>query len=300
MATQLSADQLLSPTGPFFAVGAVPAGPAIRHPNRVFIGPGYQSNQKATGSYEGGSWLQTQGAGVNTLAYAEIAAQMSVVSQPGSSIAFTAASDGGGTLNGIGAMFVGKGKRVGGKGWGQYGEGIKEIDGAAAMVAEWNVVNLASEVVTPLRPYGGIPSGHTGGLSLASGGDITVNPISYPANHAARIANNGNTFNVGVVFMNNALAPRTSPVAGSNIEYAIHMGGQHAIVWDRSSGAEAAAIWLENTGQLNIKADSSLRLVSLADIAINATGFVYMPTSLTVPPLPNGIYRDVNGFLKTT
>lgn len=241
---------------------------------------------------ETGSWLQTQGAGVNKLGYIETQAMVSFVSTL--PIGLSSAVRSGVTTSGIAAAFIGIGTRSGDKGWAQYCEGIKEVNGASSMVAEWNAVNLAPEVITPLRPYGGIPVGHAGGLSLASGGDITVNPVSYPANHALRIANNGNTWDVGIVAMNNALTPRTSPIAGTNIEYALHLGGQHAIVWDQSSGAEAAAIWLENTGQLNIKADSSVRVISLADIAINATNNTFMTLPTVAPALPNALWRDGN------
>jgi len=292
MTTFINTDQILAPTGPNYKIGTTPAGPALRHPNRVFIGPGYLSNQGTTGNYTGGTWLQNQGAGVNTLGYVELQSQVSIVSNL--PIGVSSAVRSGTTTSGIASIFIGVGTRSGDKGWAQYCEGIKEVSGAASMVAEWNAVNLSSEVITPLRPYGGIPLAHTGGLSLASGGDITVNPVSYPANHAMRIANNGNTFDVGIVAMNNALTPRTSPIAGSNIEYAFHMGGQHAIVWDRSSGAEAAAIWLENTGQLNIKADSSIRVISLADIAINATGNTFMTLPTSAPALPNALWRSGN------
>lgn len=97
MANQrISAGQIASAPGPFYKVGAVPAGDAISHPGRVFTGPGYLFNQGLPGQEAGGSWLQTQGAGANKLGYMETQAQMVIIAE--SSIGLTVASRSGNDL----------------------------------------------------------------------------------------------------------------------------------------------------------------------------------------------------------
>jgi len=225
-----------------------------------------------------------------TLDYYEDTAQWAVTAQ--NSIAFSAMSDGGGTAFGIAAALLGKGVAAGRKGWAVYAEGHKEVSGAACMVGEWNVVNFSDEEVEPLRPYGGIPAGHSGGLSIASGGDAQVNPNTFAANHAIRIANNGNTFQTALAIQNTALEGRTSSLAAEAIEYAIHVGGRHAFVWDVPGVEDAAMIYVQNGG--------AMRVLSADDIEIAADGQLRMPGLPGSDPGVAGALWNDGGDLKVS
>jgi hypothetical protein len=241
----------------------------LRWPGRMLIGEAWQlsGDSGTTSPDSSGSWLQDQKStnGTETLQYIEDQARVTVNSVGNSngihsngsgSIAFSAAATG--SSSAIAGAFIGKGDGNGAaqKGWATYVEGIRgdSFENNEAMCGEWNVVNLRNNTgVDDIEPYGGVPDGHSGGLSIASGGDANVNPDSFPANHALRIFNNGNSFRTGIVFQSTALETITGSLTGSNQKYAIKLGGLHTIAWYKSGGAEAINMWGDNAGDFHLE-----------------------------------------------
>lgn len=243
MNNKISAGQIETASGPFFKTTPVPAGDAIRHPNRMFIGEGYAHSQNTNGSVTGGSWLQSFTAGgsvtpVTGWDYFEDVARQSVVSSYG--LALVGASRTyGGTLDAIGVTAAALNDRNGNtQAWGAYIDAVKShVNAGTTVGAEIEIANLPS--TSPLggvNPYNTFVDGMTRGLAIGGGSDSVVFGRSYAVDAAQTINNNGAAFWAGLVFRHNALmreglADDRSIPSSSGYARAISMAHDHGISW---------------------------------------------------------------------
>ena len=110
------------------------------------------------------------------------------------------------TNSGFGGAFVGKTGFAGSRAWGLYVEGIKgNADASYTHGVEVEVANLFPTVSTGFKPYGGRVEGQVWGLTVGSGADPAVNPVTYPADTAIAVTGVGSSFMSGLVFENDGL-----------------------------------------------------------------------------------------------
>ena len=195
--------------GSFFSDGTPPTAPLFGWGGRMFLGESSTHNGATDGNVIGGSWLQTQGAGSEKMDYLEDLAGFASTSKFG--IGATGASR---TLSGAGVDSLGiVGFAVadlndtGANATGGYFEAVKQVSGTGFVAGlESNATVIVKDTSWDgLTPFIAFQNGMTLGMSSVSGGDVNVNPTTFPADAAYRIGNNGNTFLSGIVFRHNAL-----------------------------------------------------------------------------------------------
>ena len=111
------------------------------------------------------------------------------------------------TANSVfGGAFLAQTANAGGRGWALYVEAIK-ANAAASYThgAEIEVANLFPPVSDGFKPYGGRVDGQVWGLTIGSGADPVVNPVTYSADTAIAVTGVGSDFLSGLVFENDAL-----------------------------------------------------------------------------------------------
>lgn len=143
-------------------------------------------------------------AGTATLGYLANFANLLVTNDYG--IGVTGAVKTSSMNSGFGGAFVAKTAVAGSRGWGLYVEGIKaHADASYTHGAEIEVANLFPPVSDGFKPYGGRVDGQVWGLTVGSGADPTVNPVTYSADTAIAVTGVGSNFLSGLVFENDAL-----------------------------------------------------------------------------------------------
>lgn len=194
-------------TGSFFETDSTPAR-IHRVNDRILLGDATDydgSSSLVTGT---GSWLWDIGA-TSHMGWVELNARFASVSSRG--IGVTGAVQQ--TLSGgsaIGGVFYADNNRAAGtstadKGYGSYTE-ARQGNGAGNTAGnEIDITKLAASSSGGLTPYAPTPVGHAVSLRLASGGDANVNPVTYDAEAALQIINNGAKFLAGIVLGDNAL-----------------------------------------------------------------------------------------------
>lgn len=144
-------------------------------------------------------------AGTATLQYLATFANLLSVRNYG--IGVTGAVSTSTTNSGFGGAFVAKTSAAGSQGWGLYVEGIKahaSADNTHGMEIE--VANLHPTVSDGFKPYGGRVPGAVWGLTVGSGADPVVNPVTYSADTGISVTGVGSNFMSGMVFEHDALA----------------------------------------------------------------------------------------------
>ena len=164
-------------------------------------------------------------AGTATLQYLATFANLLAVRNYGIGVTGAVMSS---TANSVfGGAFVAKTAVAGGRGWGLYVEGIKAHAGADNTHGmEIEVANLHPTVGEGFRPYGGRTPGSVWGLTVGSGADPVVNPVTYPADNDLAITGVGSSFMSGMIFEWDALYQHTD-----GWKRAILMPIQAAISW---------------------------------------------------------------------
>ncbi|HEX8894481.1 MAG TPA: hypothetical protein VF783_14215 [Terriglobales bacterium] len=129
-------------------------------------------------------------------------------------------------------------------GWGIYGEAYR-VQGAGTVYAMELDVGEGSTGGTLADPYL-IPGSGAIGLLLNSGGS-TGQSYAAPAAAAMIIGNNGNTFNSGIVFNNNALASNGGKYS------AIRMATSHQVEWYSAAGQLSAVMRADSNASGRVK-----------------------------------------------
>lgn len=176
-----------------------------------------------------GSWLWSQGAGASKMSWIELNATVASVASRGIGVTGAARHDGLTTGSALGGAFFalndgGANTKV----YGIYAESVRNPGTGRSVAQELDITNLeAGATAAGLSPYAPFTF-DAGGLSIASGGDVNVNPTTYAADFALAIVNNGSTFKTGIVFANTGL---TRDGGSTGRGHAIRMAYDHAIEW---------------------------------------------------------------------
>lgn len=210
-------------TGSFYS-NDTPAARIHRVADRIMVGDAVDYNGLAFGAGGDGSWLFDQG-GALTCGWMEAGATLAAVASRGLAVMGSARNDDGTTAIGVSGLAIHNINNSSGRAWGGYFEGVLNHSSGRAKGVEIDATNLVNYNVAH-TPYSDV--GATMAVWVASGGDATVNPVTYPADTAIGIGNNGNTFNAGIVFQNGGL---TRDGGASGRAHAIRMAYDQAIEW---------------------------------------------------------------------
>lgn len=258
----ITSAQIVTPAGPFFDNGVTPAGRALRHPGRGFIGSCHTHNQKTDGSVVGGSWLQLfETAGqVNPVTewdYAEDMARWAVVSEFGLAVTGAVQTVNGGGLDGQAVNGFGLNNRIGTqKVWGGYFDGVRAVAGAGTTVGtETNCSNLPG--VSPrggATPYNAFTDGQTVAVAVAAGSGASTFGRSYAIDAFFELRDNGAPARTGINFRFDAILregivdDRTS-TGNAGYARALALATQQGFSWysrdpagDPGSGTQAEAV----------------------------------------------------------
>lgn len=221
------------------------ATPAYVHRlrERVMIGDSAGFDASTTpDTNTGAAWLHTIKPGAtNSNGYMETHGR--VVSTGANGMQFVGATriTGAASVEGYGAIFHVRNESTNDRDcWGVYIDTVRQSATAGNMAGvELDIANCSGVDDASFLPYGFSgtpPTAWSYGMSIASGGDITVNPDALPVSHALTIINNGSTFNTGIVFRSDAL------VLTGGFARAITMATQHKISWYTSDNNEASIL----------------------------------------------------------
>lgn len=236
------ADQFGTLDGPFFETDLVKAAPALRHSGRVFIGKGWQHNQRTDGSVRGGSWMQSfpSGGTINPVVawdYAEDQGRLVVVSDFGLAISAASRTFGGTDAQAVNGFALND--RVGTwKAWGGYFDASRTVAGSGN--ATGIEVNVSTQPgVSPrggATPYNAYANGQTIGIAVAGGSDAAGFGNSYAVDAMFEIRHNGAAAHTGINFRFDAILregmadDRTTP---GNVGYAraLSMATEQGLSW---------------------------------------------------------------------
>lgn len=236
------ADQFGTLDGPFFETDLVKAAPALRHSGRVFIGKGWQHNQRPDGGVSGGSWMQSfpSAGAVSPVVewdYAEDMGRLVVVSDFGLAISGASRTFGGADAQAVNGFAINDvaGTR---KAWGAYFDAVRTVAGAGNVQGvEVNVSNLPG--VSPrggATPYNAFTNGMSVGLGIAAGSGVTSFGNSYAVDAMAEFRHNGAAAWTGINFRSNALMregmadDRTEP-GNTGYARAISLANEQGFSW---------------------------------------------------------------------
>lgn len=141
----------------------------------------------------------------------------------------------------IGVSGVVVNQKSGASAWALYADVQEESNGFSTGV-EIASKNASANNYT-LKPY--TYANGTYGVWLAGGGDNAYGPAAAnPSNAAIAVVKNATTWNVGLVFRNDALTGTDGSVGSTGIASAITMARQHAIRWhEPTTDTVGAEIW---------------------------------------------------------
>lgn len=236
------ADQFGTLDGPFFETDLVKAAPALRHSGRVFIGKGWQHNQRTDGSVAGGSWMQSFPAAglvspVVEWDYAEDMGRLVVVSDFGLAISGASRTFGGTDAQAVNGFAIND--KVGTlKAWGGYFDAVRTVAGAGNVQGiEVNVSNLPG--VSPrggATPYNAFTNGMSVGLGVAAGSGVTSFGNSYAVDALLEFRRNAAAAHTGINFRSNAIMregmadDRTEP-GNTGYARAISLANEQGVSW---------------------------------------------------------------------
>ena len=241
---KITAGQIDTVSGPFFAGVSVPAGEALRHPGRAFIGQGHAHGQQPDGSVTGGSWLQsfaTSGTVTPVVEwdYAEDFSRLAVVSSFGLAVTGASRTMSGGGVDAQGVNGFALNDRIGTqKSWGGYFDAVRTIAGTGnAQGVEINATNLPG--VSPrggATPYNAFTNGMTVGLAVASGSGVTTFGRSYAIDAHAEIRDNGAPAHTGINFrfdavMREGVADNRTAMGNVGYARAISLATEQGLSW---------------------------------------------------------------------
>ena len=199
--------------------------------DRLMVGDAVENDGLPNGT---GSWLYAQGAGASKMSWIERNAVIAGVTSTGS-VGVTGAArneNDGAALGVIGFATTKPGGVSTAGAWGGYFEAVRANAASKAHGVEIDITNLlVSPITGGLNPYDPYVNGATRALWVASGGDVNVNPTTFPADVAIGVVNNGNTFNAGMVFGDTSLE---RDGGGTGRGHAIRMAYNHAVEWYES------------------------------------------------------------------
>lgn len=241
---KITAGQIDTASGPFFEGVSIPAGEALRHPGRAFIGQGYTHGQQTDGSVTGGSWLQsfaTSGTVTPVVEwdYAEDLARLAVVSSFGLAVTGASRTLSGGGVDAQGVNGFALNDRIGTqKAWGGYFDAVRTIAGAGnAQGIEVNATNLPG--VSPrggATPYNTYVNGQTIGLAIAAGSGATTFGRSYAIDAHTEIRDNGAPAHTGINFrfdavLREGVADDRTVMGNVGYARAISMATEQGVSW---------------------------------------------------------------------
>lgn len=263
--------------------------------DRLMVGDAAANDGLPNGS---GSWLYQQGAGASKMSWIERNAVVAGVTSTGA-VGVTGAArneNDGAALGVIGFATTKPGGVSTSSAWGGYFEAVRANASGGAIGIEIDITNLlVSPITGGLNPYDPYPTGGTRALWVASGGDVNVNPTTFPADIAIGVVNNGNTFNSGLVFFDNSL---TRDGGASGRGHAIRMAYDHGIEWyefgTETLGFSIASQVADATHKQELQASNS-GLILYNNAAKPTFQVLYVGTSVNYPRLePSATGNSVN------